>query len=128
MKNTSPFDLFGEKKELCFKIKDIRALERALGKPVQLIYSNMIVGVDFCFAAYPILLKISEKEFEEKSEKYLEDGTGSIDKLAGPALAALTITGVIGKPMADKIRAKYYPTEKAQDKESDEKNAEATAN
>ncbi|MEN6567200.1 MAG: hypothetical protein ABFC57_12970 [Veillonellales bacterium] len=126
MKNTIPFNLFGEEKELCFKIKDIRELERKLGKPIQLIYSNAVIGVDFCFAAYPILLKISEKEFEEKLEKYLEDGTGSIDKLATPALNALTITGVIGKPLADAIRKLYYPTEAVQN--GDEKNVEATVN
>jgi len=125
MKNTVPFDLFGESKELCFTNKKIRALERALGKPIQLIYSNMIVGVDFCFAAYPILLEITEDEFDKKLEKYLEDGIGSIDKLATPALNALSITGVVGKPLADSVRNMYYPTEKAQD---EEKNGEATVN
>jgi len=125
MKNTIPFDLFGKKQELCFKIKDIRKLEQALGKPVQVIYSNAVVGVDFCYAAYPILLKISEQEFEEKLEKYLEDGVGTIDQLAMPAINALTITGVVGKPLADAVRELYYPTEKAQ---ADEKNVEATVN
>lgn len=126
MKNTVPFNSFGEDQELCFRIKDIRELERKLGKPIQLIYSHAVIGVDFCYAAYPILLKISEEEFEKKLEKYLDDGVGSIDKLATPALNALTITGIMGKPLADAVRELYYPTEVK--KETEEKNVEATVN
>jgi len=118
-----PFDLFGEKQEIIFKIKDTRTLERALGKPIQLIYSNKDVGVNFCYAAYPILLKITEEEFEEKLEEYLNKGNGTIDKLATLAVHALTITGLMGKPLADAVMAIYYPTEKTVTKE---KNVEAT--
>ncbi len=128
MKNTIPFDVFGEKKDLHFKIKDIRALERALGKPIQLIYKSVDVGVEFCCAAYPILLNITEEEFEEKLEKYLEEGTGSIDRLAEPAVSALSITGAMGEFYVDLAKAKYYPKEKDTKEGANEKNVEATDN
>jgi hypothetical protein len=124
MKNLIPFELFGEKQEIGFSIKDIRALERAIGKPVQLIFKNVALGVDFCLAALPILLKQTEDQVVEKIEKYLaEDGT--IDKLALPITLALAASGVIGKKAANAAMAVYYPDEAVKE-EPLEKNVDET--
>lgn len=110
MKKTVPFELFGEKQEISFSIKDIRTLERAIGKPVQLIFKNVVLGVDFCLASLPIVLKLSEDQVVEKIEKYLDED-GTIDKLSLPITLALAASGVIGKNAANAAMAVYYPEE-----------------
>lgn len=57
MKKTIPFDLFGEKQELCFTIAGIAELERATGKSIQQIMQSGNGGFDFCLTALPICLK-----------------------------------------------------------------------
>lgn len=123
MKNTIPFTLFGGKQEIGFTILDIRTLERALEKPVQLIFKNAILGVDLCLSALPILLNMSENQVVGKIEKYLNGG-GTIDQLAMPIVSALSVTGVIGKSAKDTTMAFYYPTENVTDEELTGKNEE----
>ncbi len=109
MKRTIPFDLFGEKQNLCFTITGISQLEMAMGKSIQQILRTGDAGVSFCLAALPIALrKISAKICKDKIEEYIENG-GSIDELATPVVHAIAISGIIGKEAANNVMAIYYP-------------------
>ena len=109
MKKTIPFDLFGEKQELCFTILGIAELEKSMGKSIQQIVKTADAGVGFCLAALPIALKrLNPHMYLEKIEKYLEEG-GTIDSLAVPLIHAIAASGVLGKETADTIMEIYYP-------------------
>lgn len=109
MKRKIPFDLFGEKQELCFTIMGIAELEKTMGKSIQQIMRSGNAGVEFCLAAFPIALKrLNPHIYLEKIEKYLEDG-GTIDEVATPLVYAVAASGVLGKAAADAVMELYYP-------------------
>lgn len=111
MKHTIPFDLFGEKDELCFTIADMRPLERALGKPIQDIIISGYVGFDFIFAALPLCLKkLNPHLYEQKIEEYLTAAPDrQIVDIAIPILEAICASGALGKLKQEVVLNKYYP-------------------
>lgn len=123
MKRKIPFELFGEKQELCFTITGIAELEKAMGKSIQQIVKSGNAGVDFCLTALPIALKrINPHIYLEKIEKYLDEG-GTIDELATPLVYAIAASGVLGKEASHSAMEVYYPElYKEQKQEQEEKN------
>lgn len=119
MKRTIPFDLFGEKTELCFTIAGIAALERALGKSIQQIVNTQDAGVNFCLNALPICSKNSN--YLKKIEEYLDVEGHSIDDIAVPIIHAICASGALGKAAANAVLKIYYP-EFFKDEEVPEKN------
>lgn len=111
MKNTIPFNLFGEEQELCFTILGVRELERTLGRSLNQILASQYDGFDFVFAALPIALKrLPVAEYDEKITKYLTEENGrTIDSIALPILYAIFISGAAGKERQDFAMEKYYP-------------------
>jgi len=122
MKRTIPFDLFGEKQELCFTIAGIAALERALGKSIQQIVVSQDAGFNFCLTALPICLKnIQPSLYVKKIEEYLDVEGHSIDDIAVPIIHAIAASGALGKAAANAVLKIYYP-EFFKDEEVPEKN------
>lgn len=110
MKKAIPFDLFGEKQEVCFTIRGIAELERALGKSIQQIVYTSGAGFDFCLNALPLCLKrINPHIYEEKIEKYLDIEGHSIDDIGTPIVHAIAASGALGKEISDATMAIYYP-------------------
>lgn len=111
MKRTIPFDLFGEKQELCFTIGTLIELERTVGKSLQQIVNSQNAGFDFCVTTLPICLKrISQDLYVKKIENYLLGADGrSLDDIAIPIIHAIVASGALGKEASDRIMAKYYP-------------------
>lgn len=110
MKRTIPFDLFGEKQELCFTIAGLAELERALGKSIQQIVQSQNAGFDFCLNALPICLKrINPHLYVKRIEEYLSEEDRTIDDIAVPIIHAIAVSGALGKAVADAAMAIYYP-------------------
>lgn len=111
MKNTIPFDLFGEKQEMCFTIGDIRPFERAMGMPIQKIYMTGYAGFDFVLTALPFCLKkLNAHLIEEKVRQYLIAESGrKIDDIAIPIVHAISASGALGKDAMDEALCIYYP-------------------
>lgn len=123
MKRKIPFDLFGEKEELCFTIAGIAELERALGRSVQQIAQSGNAGVEFCLTALPICLRrINPHLYVEKIENYLDKEGNTIDGIAIPIVHALAASGVLGKTVANNALRIYYPELYLEPKETKEKN------
>lgn len=126
MKNTIPFDLFGEKQELCFTISGIAALERALGKSIQQIAASQAAGFDFCLNALPICLKnINPHLYVKKIEEYMDVEGHSIDDIALPIIHAIVASGAMGKAASNAVLKIYYPDFFKEDEPP--KNAKRTA-
>jgi hypothetical protein len=122
MKRTIPFDLFGEKQELCFTIAGIAVLERALGKSIQQIVASQAAGFDFCLNALPICLKnIQPQLYVKKIEEYLDVEGHSIDDIALPIIHAICASGALGKAASNAALKIYYP-EFFKDEDEPEKN------
>lgn len=111
MKKTIPFDLFGEKQELCFTITRIAEFERAMGKPLQQVIVTGDAGFAFCLAALPICLKReNSNHYALKIEEYLTADEGRvIDDIATKILEAIAASGALGKSLQTKALSQYYP-------------------
>ena len=110
MKNKIPFDLFGEKQELCFTISGIVELERILGKSIQQIVHSGNAGFEFCLAALPICLKrINPKIYVDKIESYLDEDGHGIDDIAVKIAHAIAASGALGKAIKINALRLYYP-------------------
>jgi hypothetical protein len=121
MKRTIPFDLFGEKQELCFTIGGLAELERKLGKPIQQIIASENAGFDFCLSALPICLeRIQPHLYEEKIEQYINEDEHTINDIAIPIIQAIVVKGALGKKYADVVLAMHYPELYAQPTTKDE--------
>lgn len=125
MKKAIPFDLFGEKQELCFSISGLAEFERVQGKSIQQIVRSDNTGFNFCLNALPICLeRINPHLYEKKIEKCLDEGHDITD-IAVPIVEAIAISGALGKVYADHVIKKHYPELYPESvvKEETEKNA-----
>lgn len=111
MKKTIPFDLFGEKQELCFTITSIGALERMLGKTITQLFRSGYVGFDFAIAALALALPdMTMEKSEEKITAYLTEKKGrALRDIADLLVDALTISGAFGLEAMEIIERKHYP-------------------
>jgi hypothetical protein len=110
MKNTIPFNLFGEQQSLCFTILGIVELEKALGASIQNIMTSGNAGFGFCLSALPICLKkINPHLYVEKIAAYLSEDDHVIDDIAVPIIHAIAASGALGKASQDRVLAIYYP-------------------
>lgn len=110
MKKKIPFDLFGEKQELCFTIPGIAELECSLGKSIQQITLSGNAGVDFCLKALPICLEpCSPHVYVKKIEDYLDVEGRSINDISTPIVHAMIASGALGKASANTVLRIYYP-------------------
>ncbi len=123
MKKTIPFELFGEKQELCFTIIGIAELEKALGKSIQQIVQTQDAGFNFCLTALPICLKpINPHLYVSKIEEYLSVEDRSIGDIALPIIHAICASGALGKRAKDRVMSDYYPDLYKKPEEETEKN------
>lgn len=110
LKKTIPFNLFGEKQELCFTIGGLAELERVQGKSINQIMMSENAGFNFCLSALPICLKrINPHLYEQKIEKYLDEEGRSIGDVATLIIHAIAISGALGKKYVDATAKLYYP-------------------
>lgn len=101
MKNSIPFEIFGENQFLKFDVMKLVELEKASGTTITHIVTSGDVGVAFALAALPIGLRQhypggTPQLFAEKLQAHL-DGGGDITSVLVPLVRAILASGFLGK-------------------------------
>ena len=109
MKNTIPFEIFGENQYLKFDIMRLAELETAAGKSIPSIISAGDVGISFALTALPIAMKqhfprATPQDFVEKIENYLEQG-GDLNSILVPIVRAILASGMLGNEVRSRALA-----------------------
>ena len=121
MKNSVPFEYFGENQFVYFDIERLAALEKLAGTSITVMCAGGgNTGVNFVLNACMVGLahhyhKATKEDYRGFVEEYLETG-GTLSKLEIDLSRAIVASGIYGKAAADKALG-LIPDTKGEEKD-----------